>query len=134
MNPAITAEENANLTNMRQFKRSQRLGPQILRDISQLMERELSEVSRGMLTFTRVKLSDDLRYATVYYSFLGEADDRKRVEEHLARNNGRIRSQIGKSLRVRIIPELTFKFDPSVEEGIRIEKLLDEIKSEPEQD
>ena len=130
----VIAEQKANLSNMRQFKRSQRLGPQILRDISQLMDRELSEVSKGLLTFTRVKLSDDLRYATIYYSFLGEDEDRRRVEEHLARHIGRIRSQVGKALSVRVIPELTFKFDPSVEEGIRIEKLFDEIKRESEQD
>jgi ribosome-binding factor A len=120
---------------MRQFKRSQRLGQQILRDISQLLERELSELTRGMLTFTRVRLSDDLRYARIYYSFLGSPEDRSRVEEYLARHNGRIRSQIGQKLRVRNIPELTFKFDPSIEEGIRIEQLLNEIKnSESEQD
>ena len=134
MNSAPAAYHATSFGTMRQFKRSQRLAPQILRDISKLLDSELAEVSRGMLTFTRVKLSDDLRYATIYYSFLGEAEDRQRLEEYLVRHNGRIRSQVGKSLRVRIIPELTFKFDPSVEEGIRIEKLLNEIKSESEQD
>jgi len=119
---------------MRQFKRSQRLGQQIHRDISSLLEQELADLTRGMLTFTRVKLSDDLRYAKVYYSFLGSDEDRRQVEEYLTRHNGRIRSQIGKSLRVRNIPELMFRFDPSVEEGIRIEQLLNEIKREPEQD
>lgn len=134
MDRTILTEYRTGKDSMKQFKRSQRLGQQMHRDISLLLERELSELTRGMLTFTRVKLSDDLRYATVYYSFLGSAEDRQRVEEHLVRHNGRIRSQVGKSMRVRTIPELTFKFDPSVEEGIRIEKLLNEIKSEPEQD
>lgn len=135
MNQAVTVGLGRYWNEMRQFKRSQRLGQQILRDISQLLERELSDLTKGMLTFTRVRLSDDLRYAKVYYSFLGDPEDRRTVEEHLSRHNGRIRSQIGKSLRVRNIPELTFKFDPSVEEGIRIEQLLNEIKnSESEQD
>jgi len=134
MTQATSAETGIDTHHMRQFKRSQRLGQQMHRDISQVMERELSELTRGMLTFTRVKLSDDLRYATVYYSFLGSDEDRTRVEEYLVRHNGRIRSQVGKSLRVRHIPELTFKFDPSVEAGIRIEQLLNEIKSESDQD
>ncbi len=114
---------------MRQFKRSQRLGEQIHRDISQLLERELAELTPGMLTFTHVRLSDDLRYAKIYYSFLGTPEQRAQVEEYLNRENGRIRSALGKKLRVRSIPELQFTFDPSVEAGIRIEKLLNEIKS-----
>ncbi len=134
MTQAPTADNGIHRNGMRQFKRSQRLGQQMHRDISQLMERELSELTRGMLTFTRVKLSDDLRYATVYYSFLGTPEDQTKVEEYLVRHNGRIRSQVGKSMRVRNIPELTFKFDPSVEEGLRIEQLLNEIKSESDQD
>jgi len=56
---------------MRQFKRSDRVGEQILRVISETMETELAESAPGMVTFTRVQMSADLRYATVYYSFLG---------------------------------------------------------------
>jgi ribosome-binding factor A len=115
---------------MRQFKRSQRLAQQIHRDISRLLDTELAEVASGMLTFTRVKLSDDLRYAKVYYSFLGQSESRQQVEDHLLRVKGRIRSQVGKNLHIRHIPELEFKFDPSVEEGIKIEQLLDEIRNE----
>lgn len=115
---------------MRQFKRSQRLGEQMRRDISSLLEIELSEYAPGLVTFTRVRLTDDLRYAKVFFSYLGEADERTRVQEYLMRERKRIRSEVGKLLHVRHIPELTFVFDPSVEEGIRIEKLLDEIKDE----
>ena len=118
---------------MRQFKRSQRLGEQIHRDISALLERELAELGPGMVTFTRVKLSDDLRHARVYYSYLGTPDDRDRVGEYLSKERRRIGHLVGRNLRIRNIPELDFKFDPSVEEGIRIERLLNEIKSQREQ-
>ena len=118
---------------MRQFKRSQRLGEQIHRDLSSLMEGELSEVSPGMVTFTRVKLSDDLRHARVYYSFLGRPEDRERVGAYLDKEKKRIGHMVGRNLRVRNIPEFDFKFDPSIEEGVRIERLLDEIKSQREQ-
>jgi len=119
---------------MRQFKRSQRLGMQIQRDISVLLESELAERIPGLVTFTHVKLSDDLRNARVYYSYLGKEDDRSRVDEYLMRERKRIRSQVGRNLHVRHIPELDFKFDPSVEEGMRIEKLLDNIKREHGED
>ncbi|RKX26283.1 MAG: 30S ribosome-binding factor RbfA [Candidatus Zixiibacteriota bacterium] len=119
---------------MRQFKRSQRLGGQILRDISLLLERDLADVAPGMLTFTHVKLTNDLQHAKIYYSFLGTQENRRLVEEYLAREKWRIRSRIGKQLRVRNIPEIEFKFDPSIEEGLRIEQLLNEINSENTQE
>jgi len=115
---------------MRQFKRSQRLGEQIHRDISLLLERELADVAPGMVTFTKVSLTDDLQHARVYYSFLGTDENRRLVEEFLARERRKIRSRVGKNLRVRNIPELDFRFDPSVEEGLKIERLLNEINDE----
>ncbi len=65
---------------MKQFRRSSRLGGQILRDISTLMEVELAERLSGLITFTSVRLTDDLKYATVYYSVLGEEESKVKVE------------------------------------------------------
>jgi ribosome-binding factor A len=116
---------------MRQFKRADRLAEQILRDLSRLMENELAELGAGMVTFTHVKLSDDFRYATVYYSVLGKENDRHVIADYLEREKKHIRHILGRNLRLRHIPELTFKYDSSIEEGIRIEQLLNEIKSNP---
>jgi ribosome-binding factor A len=119
---------------MRQYKRSQRLSVQILRDISELLEPELPGVVPGLVTFTKVKLSDDLRYAKVYFSYLGEEANKERVTDYLNREKKRIRTDVGRKLRVRHIPEIEFRFDPSIEEGIRIEQLLNEIKGEGNKD
>ncbi len=114
-------------------RRPVRLGEQILRDISVKMEQELSENVSGLVTFTRVRLSNDLKHATIYYSVLEKAEgDREQVGDYLEREKGHIRRVVGGELRVRYIPEFAFKFDPSIEEGIRIQQLLDEIKSETE--
>lgn len=115
---------------MRQFKRSTRLGEQILRDISTLLRGELVDHLSAMVTFTHAKVSDDLRYVTVYYSVLGREGDRDAAALYLERERKRIQHQIGRDLRIRRIPELSFKYDPSVEEGIRIEQLLNEIKDD----
>ncbi|MBU8933130.1 MAG: 30S ribosome-binding factor RbfA [candidate division Zixibacteria bacterium] len=115
---------------MRQFRRSTRLGEQILRDISTLLETELSENLSAMVTFTNVRLTNDLREATVYYSVLGQEHDRREADRYLQQQAGKIRGAIGRNLRVRHIPELRFKFDPSVEEGLRIERLLNEINND----
>ncbi len=105
---------------------------QIQRDISSLLEGDLAERIPGLVTVTHVKLSNDLRNAQVYYSYLGSEEGRAKVAEYLLRERKKIRSMIGKHLHIRHIPELDFKFDPSVEEGMRIEQLLDNIKRESE--
>jgi ribosome-binding factor A len=113
---------------MRQFRRSDRLNELILRDISVLLDRELADIAPGLTTFTAVRLTGDLRYAKVYYSFLGDEQSHQRVEQYLQRQRRRIRSEIGKNLRIRHIPEIVFKYDPTVEEGIRLDQLFNEIK------
>ncbi len=115
---------------MRQYKRSTRVGEQMLRDISTLMQTELSDMTQILVTFTHVRVSDDLRYATVYYSVLGQKeDDRLAIAAYLAKERKRIQHIVGRNLHIRRIPELRFKYDSSIEEGIRIEQLLNEIKS-----
>ncbi len=115
---------------MRQFKRSDRLAEQILRDVSLLLEEELAGLGVGLVTFTKVRLTDHLRLAQVFYSSLGDDEAKEKLAQHLERCRGRIRSMVGRNLHIRHIPELVFKFDPSVEHGIKIERLLNEIKSD----
>lgn len=115
---------------MKNFKRSDRLQEQMLRDVSSILEGPLRELGDGLMTFTKVRLTADLRNATIYYSFLGSDAARQRSESFLERERGWIRSQVGRNMRVRHIPEIAFKFDPSIEEGIRIEKLFEQIRNE----
>lgn len=119
---------------MRQFKRSDRLAEQIRRDISTLLEEDMTDLGYGLVTFTRVRLTEDLRHAKVYYSFLGGEEEKTKVGNYLEQKTKQIRSRVGKQLHMRHIPELTFVFDPSVEEGIRIEQLFNEIESNRKKD
>ncbi len=115
---------------MKQYRRADRVSEEILRIISGLFETELSGCWKGMVTFTTVRLTGDLRYATVYFSHLGDDEELASVVDYFRRENKQIRYAVGKQLRIRHIPELRFKYDPSIEEGIKIERLLNEIKSE----
>jgi len=115
---------------MKSFQRSDRLASQIQRDISRLLDTELADQLPGMVTITHVKLSKDLNYARVFYSCLGNDADRAQAEEFLMGERKRLRSLVGRNLHIRHIPEIDFKFDPSVEHGARIEQLLEEIKKE----
>ena len=113
---------------MKQYKRSTRISEQLLRDISSLFVGGLGDSAPSMITFTHVRLTDDLKYATFYYSCLGDESKREATEHFLNKEKKHIRTEIGKNLHMRFIPEFRFKFDPSIEEGIKIEKLLNEIK------
>jgi len=115
---------------MRQFRRADRVSEEILKQVSLMFENELSGEIKGMVTFTHVRLSPDLRYATVYYSVLGEEADRTAAAELFEREGKHLRHLVGGQIRLRHVPEFTFKYDPSVEEGIKIERLLNEIKSD----
>ncbi len=115
---------------MKQYKRSTRIGEQILRELSSLFVREYTGRSPSMVTFTHVKVSDDLRYATVYFSCMGSPEEQQTTSEYLEAEKKKIRQKVGQSLQLRFVPEFAFKFDHSVEEGIRIEQLLNEIKSD----
>ena len=118
---------------MKQYKRSTRVGEQVLRDISRVVATEMMDKTPGMITFTHVRVTDDLRYATVYYSCLGQDKEQQQVAAFFEKEGKRIRHMVGKNLRLRHVPEFNFKFDPSVEEGIKIERLLNEIKSDTEE-
>lgn len=115
---------------MKQYSRADRLNQQMLRDISALLEGDLAEGTSGMTTFTAVRLTKDLRVARVYYSYLGSDEGRRSVEEYLQREKRRIRSEVGRNMKIRHIPELEFVFDVSIERGARIEELLGRIHDE----
>jgi ribosome-binding factor A len=112
---------------MKQYRRSERVRSQMLRDVQSLLEPECAANLNAMVTFTDVKVSDDLRYATIYYSVLGGDDAKKKASEYLGRERPRIQSRMGRLLSIRHTPEIKFKFDPTIERGIRIQKLLDDI-------
>lgn len=113
---------------MQQFQRSDRLAEQMRRDISEFLEQDLRDHVRGLVTFTGVRLTRDLQFATVLYSYLGAAEDKLHVENWLFQERGRVRSALARRLRMRHIPEINFAFDPSIEEGLRIEQLLNEVR------
>ncbi len=117
---------------MRQFKRSKRVGSQMLRDVRNLLEMECASNLTAMVTFTEVEITDDLKYATIFYSVLGNEDQKTKTNRYLNKNRSRIQFKLGRLLNIKVIPEISFKFDPSIEQGMRIEQLLNEISKEDE--
>lgn len=104
-----------------------RVGEQIKKELSQIIQTELKDPRIGFITVTGVEVTNDLSQAKVYLSVLGSEEQKEETLKAIARGTGFIRSELGKRMRLRHTPELVFKFDASIEYGSRIEALLEQI-------
>ncbi|MWV43504.1 30S ribosome-binding factor RbfA [Paenibacillus sp. HJL G12] len=104
-----------------------RVGEQIKKELSQLIQSELKDPRIGFLTVTGVDVTNDLSQAKIYLSVLGDEEQKTNSLKALEKANGFLRSELGKRVRLRHTPELIFKFDESIAYGSHIEKLLGEI-------
>lgn len=100
------------------------------REISNIVHDELKDARLGFVTIMRVDLTVDLRYARVYYSVLGQEKEQKATKEALESAKPFIRYLIAQRIKLRFVPEISFKFDRSVEYSIRVQAELDRIKEQ----
>jgi ribosome-binding factor A len=108
--------------------RSKRVGDRIREEISDLLLRKVKDPRIGFVTITAVEVSKNLRAAKVFYSVLGAPEDRQRAADGLASALGFIKLELGARLQLKFMPEIVFAYDPSIEYGDRIERLLMEIR------
>ena len=107
--------------------RPNRLAETLKEEISQLIRVELKDPRIGFVTLTSVDVADDLSHAKVYVSVLGTEEEAKLSLEALNRAAGFVRSEIGKRVRLRHVPSIVFKNDPSILHGAHIAKLLHDV-------
>ena len=88
---------------------------------------ELKDPRVGFITVTGVVTSRDLRQATVYVSVLGSERKRAQSLAGLEAAHGVLQRRIAGELRLKRTPQLTFQYDPSVEQGVRMSKLIDDL-------
>jgi ribosome-binding factor A len=81
----------------------------------------------GFVTVTGVRATTDLTQATIYVSVLGSERERERTLEGLRAAHGFLQMQLGRELGTRRTPVLTFAYDPAVERGVRLTKIIDEL-------
>lgn len=112
------------------FKRADRVAALIKEEVSQIVLRELCDPHLGFLTITKVRCSDDLRHAKIYYSVLGTHEEQKSAAQALQRALGHIRGEIGHRLNLRLVPAIQFFYDDSAEYAEHIELLLKRLNSE----
>jgi ribosome-binding factor A len=111
---------------MAQFRRTDRLNEQLRQEITLLVRDEVRDPRVGLATITAVQTSPELDHAKVYFTTLGEDDERKEVLAGLRSAAPFLRRELGKRMHVRRVPELHFEIDRVLEEAQRIERLLHE--------
>ncbi len=100
------------------------------KEIAIILQREIKDPRLGMMTtVSGVEMSRDLAYAKVYVTFLNDKDEAavKAGIKALQEASGFIRSLLGKAMRLRIVPELTFFYDNSLVEGMRMSNLVTSV-------
>jgi ribosome-binding factor A len=115
---------------MSQGSRPSRVGDQIRAELASLLTRDVHDPGIGFLTITRVKVSPDLQQARVSYTTIGDDKARRESARALQRATPFLRRQIGQRLRLKRVPELSFFYDESIEQGDRVERILQELQTE----
>jgi ribosome-binding factor A len=109
--------------------RVERLADQARIEISDILRR-MKDPRVGFVSVTEVEATGDLRQLRVYVSVLGSDEEQARTMEALEHAKGFVRTELGNRIRLRYTPEVTFRYDPSLERGSRITGLLSKLKEE----
>ena len=110
--------------------RAQRLGEELKKELADIVRNYIRDPRIGLISFTDVEVTKDLRYAKVFFSVLGDDEVRKTSTQVLEKAKGYIRSELSHRLKLRYTPELTFKFDESMIYGSKISELLHKVNIE----
>jgi ribosome-binding factor A len=116
------------------FKRCEKVAEAIHEEISSLLVKGVKDPRVGFVTVTGVKVTDDLHLATIYFSVIGSEEQKKETEAGLNSAKGYLRREMGKSLRMRYIPDIIFRYDVSIDYGSKIEGILKQIHETDEAD
>jgi ribosome-binding factor A len=111
------------------FKRADRVAGLIQEELSRLLRRAVKDPRLHQVTITAVRLSLDLRHARVFFTGPGGQAGLAEELKGLRRAAGFLRGHLGRTLRLRYAPELTFEVDDSVERSLHIAALLKQLKS-----
>ncbi len=127
----------------KEYKRSQRVGDHIQKELATIIQMPVRDAGLGLVTISAVNLSTDLAYAKIFVTCLGMdhvesdghdlSDDRAEVLAMLNDNAAQFRHQLSKILTTRTVPKLQFMFDESLEQANRLTSLIDSLHTEDPQ-
>jgi ribosome-binding factor A len=108
-------------------KRSERVADLIQREVAEMLVKSIKDPRIGFVTITKVTVSEDCRFAKVYFSVAGTLAERESSGKGLDSAKGYVRKELGRRLQLRYTPEIVFQFDPSIEYAIHMEEVIRSI-------
>lgn len=108
--------------------KQERLERILEREISTIISTEVKDDRLRFVTITKVSITNDLSLATVYYTVIGNEEQKIATSENLVSAKGFIKSSLSKKLDIRKTPDLRFKYDESLDYGDKIEQILKNLK------
>lgn len=118
----------------RSTDRTQRVADAIKRVVAEAIHHEVKDFDLRMVTVTRVDLARDFSEATVRYSVLGNQAERHDCAEKLGKIASFLQRRIADEIKIHHIPRIRYQYDSSIEDGMKLERLFDEINRERKQD
>src|SRR5690349_9051716 len=110
--------------------RVERIQQQVREEVSQMLQTEVRDPGVGLVTVTRAKVTADLSLARIYWTILGDLEERKKTQKALERASGFVRHLLAERMTLRRSPGVKFIFDQSVAAQDRIEQIIQEIHAE----
>jgi ribosome-binding factor A len=118
---------------MGQSHRSQKVADRIKVVVAQLLESKVKDPRLGFVTITDARVTGDLQNASVFYTVLGDEEQRASTAAALESAKGMIRSAVGHELQTRITPSLEFHLDSLPESALEMDSLLDKVRAQDAQ-
>ena len=111
-------------------KRVRKLAELLKEEISEILLKEVKDPRIGFVSLTEVKVSGDLKHAKVFVSVYGEDEEKEETMKGLKEATGYIRKLVGDRITTYHTPEILFKYDDSIEHGVYMSKLIEEVRAE----
>lgn len=97
-------------------------------EVSDILRREFKDPRLGFVTVTDAEISADLRHARIFVSVMGSPEDRETNMAVLKGSARFVRQELGKRIQMKVLPDLEFRLDTSIDQGIRMLELLERIR------
>ena len=96
-------------------------------EISMIVQQEIKDPGIGFVTIIDVRMTEDLKYAKVYYSVYGSDEEKERTAQALKRATSYVKHLLGENVRMKYMPEITFVYDTDQERAARIDEILKKV-------
>jgi ribosome-binding factor A len=110
-------------------RRTEQIGEAIREEVASIISQGLKDPRIGFVTITRAQVTPDLRHAKIFFGVLGDTAQRDKTQAGLRQAAGFIRREVGKRLKLRFTPELTFQYDVGIDATDRVARLLEETQT-----